>query len=61
MDFAIILNALSDEELFNLTKKLNAKDIKSLTREQMIEMLVEHESKQLSNGERFYKDLEEKM
>lgn len=58
MNFADILNALSDEELLNLAKKLCEKDIESLNRLQLIEMLVNHEANQLSNGERFYQGLD---
>ncbi len=58
MNFADILNALNDEELLNLAKKFCEKDIESLNRLQLIEMLVNHEANQLSNGERFYRGLD---
>lgn len=58
MNFVDILNALSDEELLNLAKKICEKDIESLNRLQLTEMLVNHEANQLSNGERFYQGLE---
>lgn len=58
MNFVDILNALSDEELLNLAKKICEKDIESLNRLQLIEMLVNHEANQLSNGERFYQGLD---